>query len=104
MAYNVDEEVRVLRQGQGLSRTQVIPPRRAGPRSRTFSGSTRDTTPRGAKALLDKFGYIDRDKDGWRDLPDGKPLVLKMGTSPIGASTANTTSCGSGIMHGDRHP
>ena len=30
----------------------------------------------GRKALLDKFGYIDRDGDGWRDLPDGKPLTL----------------------------
>src|SRR4029453_8189230 len=38
--------------------------------------------PAGAKALLDKFGYVDRDKDGWRDMPDGKPLVLKRGTSP----------------------
>ena len=36
----------------------------------------------GAKALLDKFGYVDRDSDGWRDLPDGKPLVLSMGSPP----------------------
>jgi ABC-type transport system substrate-binding protein len=46
-----------------------------------FSGHAK-YDPRGAAALLDKFGYIDRDKDGWRDLPDGKPLLLKMGTSP----------------------
>ena len=24
-----------------------------------------------AKALLDLYGYVDRDGDGWRDLPDG---------------------------------
>jgi ABC-type transport system substrate-binding protein len=29
-----------------------------------------------AVALLDMFGYVDKDGDGWRDLPDGKPLVL----------------------------
>jgi ABC-type transport system substrate-binding protein len=35
----------------------------------------------GAKALLDKFGYVDRDGDGFREAPDGKPLVLKMASS-----------------------
>ena len=38
--------------------------------------------PAGAKALLDRYGYIDRDGDGWRELPDGKPLVIRRGTSP----------------------
>jgi oligopeptide transport system substrate-binding protein len=80
MAYNVEEEVRVLRQGQGMPATQVIPPNVTG-HDPGFSGNAR-FDPEGAKALLDKFGYVDRDKDGWRDLPDGKPLVLKMGTSP----------------------
>ena len=42
------------------------------------------TTPRGAKALLDKFGYIDRDGDGWRELPDGKPLVAVDGVDAVG--------------------
>jgi hypothetical protein len=27
--------------------------------------------PPKAKALLDMFGYVDRDGDGWRDMPDG---------------------------------
>jgi ABC-type transport system substrate-binding protein len=40
----------------------------------------REIRSEAAKALLDKFGYVDRDKDGWRDLPDGKPLVLKIAT------------------------
>ncbi|MEJ7670851.1 MAG: ABC transporter substrate-binding protein [Casimicrobiaceae bacterium] len=38
--------------------------------------------PSTAKALLDRFGYKDKDGDGWRDLPDGSPLVLKMGSTP----------------------
>jgi len=33
-----------------------------------------------ARALLDMFGYLDRDGDGWRELPDGSPLVLTMST------------------------
>jgi len=80
MAYNVDEEVRVLRQGQGVPATQVIPPGVSG-HDPQFAGNTK-FDPAGAKALLDKFGYVDRDKDGWRDLPDGKPLVFKLGTTP----------------------
>jgi ABC-type transport system substrate-binding protein len=35
-----------------------------------------------AKALLDKFGYKDRDNDGFREAPDGRPLVIKMASSP----------------------
>ena len=33
-----------------------------------------------AKALLDIYGYVDRDGDGWREQPDGKPLVIEMAT------------------------
>ena len=38
--------------------------------------------PAAARALLDKFGYRDRDGDGWRERPDGQPLVLHIGTTP----------------------
>ena len=33
-----------------------------------------------AKALLDLFGYLDRDGDGWREMPDGSPLLLSVST------------------------
>jgi ABC-type transport system substrate-binding protein len=36
--------------------------------------------PARAKALLDLYGYVDRDGDGWREQPDGSPLVLQMAT------------------------
>ena len=39
-----------------------------------------DYDPARAKALLDLYGYIDRDGDGWRDMPDGSPLVLRTAT------------------------
>ena len=81
MAYNVDEEIRVLRAGQAFPATQPVPPNVSGYNPK-FDGHAK-FDPAAAKALLDKFGYVDRDKDGWRDLPDGKPLVLKIaaGTS-----------------------
>ncbi len=80
MAYNVDEETSVIRQGQAVYASQILPPGVSG-HDPKFLGNTR-YDPASAKALLDKFGYIDRNKDGWRDLPDGKPLVLKKGTTP----------------------
>ena len=81
MAYNTDEEIRVVRQGQAVLATQPVPPGVTG-HDPTFNGHVK-YDPAGARALLDKFGYVDRDKDGWRDLPDGRPLVLHI-SSTIG--------------------
>ena len=39
-----------------------------------------DYDPARAKALLDLYGFTDRDGDGWRDMPDGSPLVLRVNT------------------------
>jgi len=36
--------------------------------------------PARAKALLDVYGYVDRDGDGWREQPNGAPLILQMAT------------------------
>jgi ABC-type transport system substrate-binding protein len=38
-------------------------------------------SPARAKALLDVYGYVDRDGDGWRELPDGSPLTLERTSS-----------------------
>ena len=80
MAYNVEEEIRIIRQGQGEPATQPIPPNTSG-YDATIKASVK-YDPAGAKALLDKFGYVDRDGDGWRDLPDGKPLKIMMAADP----------------------
>ena len=39
-----------------------------------------DYDPARAQALLDLYGYKDRDGDGWRERPDGSPLVLNVST------------------------
>jgi peptide/nickel transport system substrate-binding protein len=41
-----------------------------------------DHDPARALALLDLYGYADRNGDGWREMPDGSPLVLKMASVP----------------------
>jgi oligopeptide transport system substrate-binding protein len=83
MAYNTDDEIRVVRQGQGEPATQPIPPNVTGYNPRLDGHVKYD--PAGAKALLDRFGYVDHDGDGWRDLPDGKPLTLTIASPPSGS-------------------
>jgi ABC-type transport system substrate-binding protein len=41
-----------------------------------------DYAPARAAALLDLYGYKDRDGDGWREMPDGTPIVLRMASVP----------------------
>jgi ABC-type transport system substrate-binding protein len=78
--YNVNEEIKVIRQGQALPATQPIPP--------GLPGHDPDLkrpdlyNPVQAKAFLDKFGYKDCDGDGFRELPGCQPLVLKLWTEP----------------------
>jgi ABC-type transport system substrate-binding protein len=80
MAYDVEQEIRVIRNGQGRVATQPIPPDDDGHVPGLDVRPPYD--PVAARALLDKFGYRDRDGDGWRDLPDGRPLVVRVGTTP----------------------
>jgi oligopeptide transport system substrate-binding protein len=80
MAFNTDEEITVLWKGQAVPATGPIPPHVIGYDPK-FNGHVSYDLP-GAKSLLDRFGYVDRDGDGFRELPDGKPLVLDMGSVP----------------------
>jgi len=48
-----------------------------------FKSEFSDYDPARARALLDLYGYVDRDGDGWRDMPDGSPLLLKVSTTPV---------------------
>ena len=42
--------------------------------------------PDGAKAALDGIGFVDKNGDGWRDLPSGKTLVLNVQFATQGMS------------------
>jgi len=79
MAYNVDEEIRIVRNGQAVEAQFPIPPGVVGhdPKYRTSV----KFDPAGANALLDRFGYK-KGADGYRTLPDGKPLTVKYYTRP----------------------
>ena len=76
LGYDVNEEIRVLRQNQGLPATQVVPPNMSG-HDPNYDGRLK-YDPAAAKALLERFGYVDRNGDGFRELPDGKALMLRV--------------------------
>ena len=80
MSFNVDELIRVLYAGQALPANQLLPPGVDGHDDSLAPKSIYD--PAAARALLDRFGFKDRDGDGYRETPDGKPLTLVRGTLP----------------------
>jgi len=82
MGFNKPDLARVWYQGQATLATQPVPPDVEGHVADLDAHVPYD--PATARALLDRFGYKDRDGDGFRELPDGKPLMLAMGSSPSG--------------------
>jgi oligopeptide transport system substrate-binding protein len=79
MAYNTDDEIKVVRNGQAIAINYPIPPGVVGHDPSYRSGIKFD--PAGANALLDRFGYK-KGTDGWRTQPDGKPLVIRYASRP----------------------
>jgi ABC-type transport system substrate-binding protein len=79
LAMNSAEEVRLPRRGQAIVAQGFVMPNTTlyDPDYRSEMG-THDRAR--AIALLDMFGYTDKNGDGWRDLPDGSPLVLDYDT------------------------
>jgi ABC-type transport system substrate-binding protein len=80
MGFDVDEMIRVLFAGNALPANQLLPPGVSGHDPQLPPKSLYD--PAGARSLLDRFGFKDRDGDGYRETPDGKPLTIMRGTLP----------------------
>jgi ABC-type transport system substrate-binding protein len=76
---DVRREIRIARHGQAIPAQSIVPPMLEGYRS-DLRTEMSEYDPARAKALLDLYGYVDRDGDGWREEPDGRPLVLEMAT------------------------
>jgi len=85
MGYDVDEFIRVILKGRAVPAQSPVPPDIAGydPQLKT---QAQLYDPAAARALLDHFGYKDRDGDGYREMPDGKPLVLERWSPPTSGS------------------
>ena len=89
IALAVDTSTRrsATRRGQAVPAQRLMAPGASGfdPDFRSEMG---EYDPAKAKALLDIYGYVDRDGDGWRDLPDGSPLVWNMRRSPTATAAS----------------
>ena len=70
MGYDRDTAIKQLLNGQGIPASQPVPPPLYGYDPKYVARYGYD--PSAARALLDRFGYKDRDGDGYRELPDGK--------------------------------
>ncbi len=80
LAYDNAEELRLVRQGQGVPAQSVVVPFTSG-YDTDYRSEMSEHAPARAKALLDLYGYVDRNGDGWRERPDGSPLVLRLSST-----------------------
>jgi ABC-type transport system substrate-binding protein len=81
LAVDVEREIRLVRRNQAIPGQSPIGPQAWG-YDEDFKSEMSEYDVARAKALLDMHGYVDRNGDGWRDQPDGSPLVLEYATSP----------------------
>ena len=81
LAYDVDREIRLVRRNQAVPAQGPLSPHTYGydPEYRS-ENSEYDLAK--ARALLDLYGYVDRDGDGWRENPDGTPLTVELMSLP----------------------
>ncbi len=81
MGFDVDEFIRVILKGRGVLAQGPIPPGVVGYDPALKTAAQR-YDPAAARALLDRFGDKDRDGDGYRETPEGRPLVLERWSPP----------------------
>ncbi len=80
LAFDGDAYLRDVQGGFGLRAQSTIPPFTSGYEP-DYRSEMSEYSPARAKALLDLYGYVDRDGDGWREQPDGSALVLRMAST-----------------------
>ena len=81
LATDVTREIGLVRRGQAIPAQSLFAPHTTG-YDPEFKVEMSDYDPARAKALLDTYGYVDKEGDGWRDLPDGRPLVIERLAQP----------------------
>ncbi len=81
LATDVPTEIATTRRHQAVPAQSVVAPATWGYQD-DYKSENSDFDLARAKALLDTYGYVDKDGDGWRDKPDGSPLVLEVASTP----------------------
>lgn len=80
LGFDRREMIRSIFSGFGVQAQSPFLPATFGfdPAYRTVMG---EYDPARARALLDTYGYADRDGDGWRETPQGEPLTLEIAST-----------------------
>jgi ABC-type transport system substrate-binding protein len=87
LGQDVGAEVSIARKNQAIVAQSPIGPGAAG-YDPDFRSTATEYDPARAKALLDMYGYVDCDGDGWRDLPrangngECKPFSIEYASAP----------------------
>jgi ABC-type transport system substrate-binding protein len=87
LGVDIEKEIQIPRKNQAVPAYSPIGPGVAG-YDPEFRSTATDYDPARAKALLDMFGYVDCDGDGWRDFPRKdpgdpcKPLTVTYAAAP----------------------
>ncbi|MDN3918982.1 ABC transporter substrate-binding protein [Roseateles violae] len=84
---DVSRQIASVWRGQAVPAQSVVAPSTWG-FDPEFKSENGDYDPARARALLDLYGYTDKDGDGWRDMPDGSPLVIQFHSQSDGRSRA----------------
>jgi ABC-type transport system substrate-binding protein len=79
LAHDGDAYIRLVMGGAGVPAQSTIPPFTSG-YDGAYKSEMSEHDPARARALLDLYGYVDANGDGWRETPDGQPLLLRMAT------------------------
>ena len=88
LAFDGNAYIRRVLGGLAVPAQSTIAPFTSG-YDAAYKSEMSDHDPARAKALLDLYGYVDRNGDGWREQPDGKPLVLKLASQSDQRSRTN---------------
>jgi len=76
LGLDAQREVDLVAHGQGFVAQSPISPN-THDYDPAFRSAMSEHDPARANALLDVYGYVDRDGDGWRERPDGSVLRLQ---------------------------
>jgi ABC-type transport system substrate-binding protein len=87
LALNDDERRSLIEHDQAIAAQSVVAPFTSGYDEHYRSLMSEHSVTR-ARALLDIYGYVDRDGDGFREMPDGRPLLLRLACQPDQRSRA----------------
>jgi len=87
LAYDGPSDIRLLRNGMAVPAQSTLAPHTLG-YEEDYRSEMSAHDPVRAQALLDVYGYADANGDGFRELPDGRPLVLRIASRGTQADRA----------------